>query len=347
MTAFTRPWLETPDALVEQGSFHYGTFRQPFRRINPLDADVFPRLIRNMRLKEWQHFALVNDDIYISLALFNAKLLALAQVCVYDRRRGEPLFYERKVLPGAMKLPSELWDDRASYRGRGFVVEIHNHLNEGAHHISFSIAATKTLPAVKGQFTCFEPLEKNEPMIVCLPLGKGRALYSHKCIATAKGTLRVGDEEVSFAPGDAYGLVDIHKGYYPYVMKWYWATAGGYRDDGTLLGFNLTNNQVRDQRAYNENGLWVDGKLHLLPPVRFEGVSTKVSETWQINDEEGRVSLTFQPEVFRFVDVQALVLRSRYRGPYGTFSGWIKDDEGRTHEIEQFFGMCEDFYLRV
>ena len=34
------------------------------------------------RLKEREHFALVNDQYYLSVALFNAKSLGLAQVCV-------------------------------------------------------------------------------------------------------------------------------------------------------------------------------------------------------------------------------------------------------------------------
>ncbi len=105
MSMPVRQILPSPGKLVSNGRFNLGTFNQAFTEINPLDAKIgslFPysRSFKNFRLKEWQHFALVNEDYYISLALFNAKTLALAQVCLYDRKSGSIHFYEKKKFPG-------------------------------------------------------------------------------------------------------------------------------------------------------------------------------------------------------------------------------------------------------
>lgn len=346
-----RPLLPTPPALVTNGSFQLGTYKQPFAWVNPLDAQLAwlpsPRL-KHLRLKEWQHFALVNDDFYLSLALFDAKLLSLAQVCVYDRRAGHTIFHERKILPGRFpRLPHTLWNDTAHFSSPSFSLSFRNHLNQGTHTISFDIAAKAKLPAVKGSFTCFEPLDDIEPIVVCLPFQQGRAMYSHKCVIPAQGTLQLGERTIDFPKDRSYGLVDIHKGYYPFVMKWHWATAGGHLSDGTLIGFNLTDNQVEQQDRYNENCLWIDGKLRLLPPVRFSQISAQVDTPWLIQDELGMLKLRFQPEVFRFVNLNALILESRYQAPFGTFHGWIKDAQGHPLPIEGLFGMCENFYLRI
>jgi hypothetical protein len=58
------------------------------------------------------------------------------------------------------------------------------------------------------------------------------------------------------------------------------------------------------------------------------------------------VELTFEPEVVRTVDINALLLRSRYRAPFGAFSGLLRTGDGEEIEVDDYFGMCEDFYLR-
>jgi hypothetical protein len=67
---------------------------------------------------------------------------------------------------------------------------------------------------------------------------------------------------------------------------------------------------------------------------------------WVIRDRDGMVQLTFKPEVLRSVDVNALLLKSRYRAPFGAFSGRLRTGDGDAIEVDDYFGMCEDFYLR-
>jgi hypothetical protein len=42
------------------------------------------------------------------------------------------------------------------------------------------------------------------------------------------------------------------------------------------------------------------------------------------------------------VDLDALIVRSRYSGPFGSVRGTIAN-----HDVTGLFGMGEDFYLRV
>jgi Domain of unknown function (DUF2804), C-terminal/Domain of unknown function (DUF2804), N-terminal len=342
-----RPILETPERLVDNGKFNFGTYKAPFKLINPLDAQIgLPRTIKRFRLKEWQHFALVNDEVYVSVALFNAKIMALAQICVYDKQKDEVLFYERQVPSWAVKIPRGIWDSWARYKGKGMKLEIHNHLYGKGHELDFYSDPTGGQPPVSGNFTCLEDEKKDEPMVVAMPLGdSGQGMYSHKFVCPITGRMSIADKEYVFDKG-SYGLVDIHKGYYPWVMKWHWATCGGTLD-GKLVGFNLTDNQVKDQEAYNENCFWIDGKLHLLPPVKFEFDPNDPDSPWKIFDTEGKVDVHFTPKCIRKVDINALVVRSKYRAPFGEFSGKLTDENGKSIEFENHFGMCEDFYLRA
>ncbi len=338
-----------PKELVSGGKFNLGRFSSPFSLINPLDVALgAPRFWKNFRLKEWQHFALVSSDYYLSLALFNAKALALAQVCIQDVRSKAIYFYERMTPPWAFKVPADLSDSSFGYKSQGFAVAFENKLSENKHHISFNISAQKGLPAVSGDFTIFDAASRHAPMEVCLPLIGKRAMYSHKNICPLAGSMTLDGAEIPFAAESSYALADIHKGYYPYRMKWHWATAGKV-EEGRLLGFNLTNNQVQDQATYNENCLWLDGALHSLPPVTFAFNQKDILKPWHIagSGEAGEVNLTFTPEVVRKVDINAILIANRYRGPFGLFSGHVfLPKAGIDLELKDFRGMCENFYLR-
>ncbi|MFA6033398.1 MAG: DUF2804 domain-containing protein, partial [Myxococcota bacterium] len=225
----------------------------------------------------------------------------------------------------------------------GFSLSIRNLLCKNEHHIEFDVHAEGDRPAVRGSFICHEG---PQPINVCLPLHRGRAMYSHKYICPIEGKMFIGGKEVSFDPDSSYGLSDIHKGYYPYEMKWHWATGGGYGGK-TLTGFNFTDNQVEDQDKYNENCVWIDGMISLMPPVKFDFDGNDLYQPWHISDSCGMVDITFTPKVIRTVDISALIIKSRYRGPFGGFTGVIRPGDGRTISVDGFTGMCEDFYLRT
>ena len=123
---------------------------------------------------------------------------------------------------------------------------------------------------------------------------------------------------------------------------------GGRDGDGVLTGFNLTENQSTDADRYNENCLWLGGKKSQLGAVTFdrEDVGSD-SEVWHVRDHEGRVNVDFRLAQNDDVRINALVLESRYRGPYGRFSGHIVDDEDNAIDVSCCLGMGEDFYLRT
>jgi hypothetical protein len=161
-----------------------------------------------------------------------------------------------------------------------------------------------------------------------------------------QGTLAVGDRTYVFRPDDSLALLDDHKGYYPWVMHWDWVTSATHVD-GQALGFNLTRNQCKDPDTYNENCAWRGDRLGILPAVEFTRERAREpGETWRIRDRAGRVDVTFTPTVPGDVRVNAVVVESRYRGPFGTFAGRVEPEGLDPIVIDEWFGMGEDFYLR-
>ena len=104
------------DRLVEDGRQRLGRFAGPFAHANLLDAPYLrlPRPLRRWRLKEWQAVQVAGPRVFINVALFDAKLMQLLQVKIYDRERGEKIVHEWKLRPGAVTGAEPLIDSTTS-----------------------------------------------------------------------------------------------------------------------------------------------------------------------------------------------------------------------------------------
>lgn len=326
----------------------FGTYAQPLPNTDLIDAQPWslpvPRFIRRLRLKEWQAFQFGNARWFFLVALFDAKTVALAQFKIYDRERRKKYLFERKLPSWVLRAPNNLLDSRMDYAARGVRIAFRNQLAQGHIDLEIELPAEGERPAVSASLRALAA--GCEPEVVCIPFGPRRGMYSHKGCLALEGQLQLGDETISFTPGDSYLLMDDHKGYYAYVMRWDWVTGGGFDAKGRRVGFNLTRNASIDEPRFNENCLWLDGRRHLLPPVSFERIGTGEGEVWKVRDQGGEVCVDFEIELDGHVRVNALVVESRYRGPFGRVRGYILGSQGEKVELDGMFGMGEDFYLR-
>ena len=184
-------------------------------------------------------------------------------------------------------------------------------------------------PEVQADLAC---LMKATPLSVCLPVGRGRAMYSQKVPLPVEGTLQWGSRRIELAADQTTGIFDIHKAHYPHHTWWRWATLAGRDDRGSLVAINLTHNLVQDD-AFHENALWIDGELSLLPKPAFD----LAGDAWTVEAGDG-TALRFDGDGERREDLDLLgLLRSRFRQRYGRFSGTAA---GRA--ISGAWGLMED-----
>ena len=336
-----------PSSLVADGRQQLGHFDGPPGRANLVDASYhrLPRMLRRWRLKEWQALQIAAPSVFVNLALFDAKLLQLLQVKVYDHASATKHVHERQLRPGAFRVADQLLDSVTGYRDHRSALRFTNRFSAGRIEVEIELAATRSCPRIAGALVVHT--DRGASQVVSLPFAGDVGMYSHKGMFPIEGELDVGDERHRLTTADALALLDDHKGYYPYVMRWDWVTSARRGADGHARGFNLTRNQCREPERFNENCAWLDDRCVRLPAVTFEreGAGTP-GERWHMRDREGRVALDFTPTVPGDVRINALVIESRYRGPFGRFTGRLAPDGIEPFEVDGWFGMGEQFWLR-
>jgi hypothetical protein len=320
-----------PSRLLDEHGHvaQFGMWNAPLPDVDLLDAVIpnRPGPLARLRLKRWQHVLVVHPDASLMWAVVDAAYLKVGWVRFVDRRSEQTFEHATKSPLLDAGIARALHDDRTWLRSRGLSIEMHNHLAEGRH--TAAVEASGKAPSVEAELSI---QATSTPLVVNLPLGRGRSMYSHKVVHPVSGHFVADGRRYDCDPATTFAIFDIHQAHYPRRTYWNWATFVGVDDDG-VVGLNLTRNVVADP-AYHENALWLDGELSLLEQARFDFSD---DERWTVGTIDDRVDLTFTAQGERREDIRAVVMTSVFRQRFGTFSGRVGD---RT--IRDAFGLMED-----
>lgn len=331
----------------ENGKFNFGTYNKAIPNINMLSAHSplgyrAPKWFNNMRLKEWEAFQMGNEEFFIFGAIYTAKISAIVIIEIYDKIHKDIISIYKFVSPSKINIGDGMINSITYYKTEDFSLEIHNDLKNHKVDLKTNISKTKKSPKINFHIAAYHI---NEPIVTCMPLGENRAIYSHKALMPMEGYFSIDGCEAQFKKDQSNMIVDDHKGYYPYRLKYDWVTAWGKDSSGNTIGFNLTDNQVIDKEKYNENCIWFNHNMFPLPPIKVERNYDK-GEIWHIKDKGNTIDLYFYPERKSELKINALIVCCNYEAPMGKFEGYIVVADKRI-EIKDFFGMGEKKYYRM
>jgi hypothetical protein len=145
----------------------------------------------------------------------------------------------------------------------------------------------------------------------CESEGGGKVWTRKRCGVCVEGELRAGDRDLRVA---GRGVVDETDGYHPRHTVWSWSAGVGRAADGRSIGWNLVEG-INDPQAGSERAIWVDGEPAEPAPVAFKRLDAIVFA-------DG-TRLHFVAEAERRRGANLLVVRYRYRQPFGTFAGTL------------------------
>lgn len=339
---------DAPERLVLNGATLFGSWLGIPGQANLIDARPYPfplpRAIKRFRLKEWQAIQAGDSEWFIMAVLYDAKFISMASLDVWNRAEKRSYGFRRLFLGSRFSLPDNLDFAETSIGSPGDRLSIVTDLSKGWLTLEARSKSRKTPIDLALRFDLAP--KKCFPFSVCMPLGLNRAIYSTKALFPCSGTIVASGPAHHFDFATASGILDNHKGYYPYRLHYDWVTGFGVDASGGRIGFNLTDNQVRDQVTYNENRLWVDGRVDALPPVKITRPNGPESP-WIIQDTEGMVDLIFHPEAAHEIKVRLGIAEIDYAGPFGRFEGRLRAATGEMIDASSLYGMGEDKNVRM
>ena len=140
--------------------------------------------------------------------------------------------------------------------------------------------------------------------------------------------------------GGNIGGIDFSKGYPPRNTFWNWASMNAVTESGLEFGVNL----VGDFNNGIENAIWVDGEVAQLGQATFIYGRPLEKSNWQIATLDGILKMNFTPLGMRSENINALVMLSRFKQPFGVFSGTVKLN-GRDHKFKGY-GVVEEHFAK-
>jgi len=349
---YTRPFTDPPPSIVRDGEFVLGCFNGPPGVANMRDVRApyhyaVPRWVKGFRCKEWKAFQFGDKRFFFFAAMYEGKSFGLLQFSAWDRERARAFDIKRVIPFRSFGIGDKLDGETTEYRDRRSALRFGFDLSGGSITVEASKARGPYGKAFSGSFSFAYNGRQTAPTSVCLPLGLNRAMYSTKALMPMQGWFESGGERYEFGSPDAMGIMDDHKGYYPYRMRYDWVTGFGQDAKGRRVGFNLTDNQVREQSAYNENVLWINSRAFPLPPIKVTRPNG-VDKPWHVQDTEGLVDLIFKPERKNDLKINLLFAAADYHGPFGSFEGTLRSPDGAEKvDALGLFGMGEQKYLRA
>ena len=282
--------------------------------------------------KQFQFVSIVTDKYIIGVAIADIRYLASGFCYVFDTETQE-LVEQQWLTPlnmGYQTQPSS-WNSQAYLANDAIQFKIEH----GLWHIQLSTDLIQADLKLK-------PESESLPLMVCTPTAYSGWTYTQKHNALAIQ----GQMSVKGQPQDLTNAVagyDFSAGYMRRETSWRWASIN-QRSEDKRIGLNLAAGV--NETGYCENVIWIDGERHLMPPVHFEFSRMRQEASWRITSQDKRIDLIFKPKNQRSEKKNFWFLKSNFRQFVGYFSGYLIDDNGIKHELDEVMGLTEDHYVK-
>lgn len=336
MTTHERELTEPVDLATPDG-----------RRLNPAATGWSRRPLHRANLrgrwgrtKFWDYWAILAGDIVVSSVYADVDYVGLADVWWVDLRTGQTGGRALTVpLARGVELPEMCATAPLEIERKGFSLRIDDD-DTGATHLRARWTEAGGTPG-RLDAVVFLPAG-HESLNVVIPWSDTRFQFTSKHQARpAEGELVVGDRVERFGSGagvDAFGVLDVGRGRWPYRTRWNWGGGAGRADDGSTIGLQLGGKWTVGTGA-TENGVLVDGTLTKLgEELEWDYDWDQPLRPWRVRDPRGLLELELSPRFDKHSRTEAVVLGTETHQVFGTWSGRFHDGgtERTFHGLQGF-----------
>lgn len=338
MTTHERELLDPVDLCTPDGSRlnpqARGWSRRPLHR-----ANLHGEQGRN---KRWDYWAILAGDLTISAVYADVDHFGLTDVWWAELDTGRAGGTATIVAADDVSLPDLCGTAPLQLRRDDLALEITDQA-DGTH----LVAQWKEADGRPGALDAVVAMPPgHQSLNVVIPWDDRTFNFTSKHQARpATGTLTVGDQRwrIGDAAGEAWGVLDVGRGRWPATIAWNWGGGAGRSGDhviGLQFGAKWT-----EGSGYTENGFLVDGVLTKIGREldwRYEWADPM--SPWHITDPGGQLDVTLTPRYDKHTKAgdDTDEFGSETHQMFGTFSGTVRTDDGRTHSFDSLQGFAEE-----
>ena len=290
------------------------------------------------RTKRWDYWAILAGDLVLSITYADVDYLGMASVSWIDLSTGTSGGHDANLpLARGVALPDQPGTKPLIYHGKSATLDITDDQN------GTTISATWTeqdgRPAT-AQVRVNLP-EGHESLNVVIPWSEKRFQYTSKHQARpAHGTLTIGDEVRTF--DDAWGVLDVGRGRWPYSTRWNWGGGAGLSREGAVVGLQF-GAKWTEGSGFTENGVIVDGRLAKIgEELEWTYQWDHPMAPWRVRHLNGSLDVTLTPAYDRHAKVNALVLATEVHQVFGRWAGHVTAEDGVEHHFTDLLGFAEE-----
>lgn len=298
------------------------------------------------RTKRWDYWAIQSEAFVIAVTVADIDYLGLVAVDWLQPKTHRTGGRSTIVPFGrGVELPDEAATGRLDYSGRNLAVSI-DYANDATELAAQwtehdgnrgSLAATVAAPA------------GHESLNVVIPWSETRFQFTSKRQALpAGGTVTLGDHtfEVGGAPGEAWGILDIGRGRWPYQTRWNWGGGAGHAISGELVGLQI-GGKWTDHTGFTENGVFIDGRLVKIgEDLEWLYDWDRPLEPWRVRSEDRSLDMTLAPVHDRHANTNLGVLTNEVHQVFGHWTGRVPGGAGSGLRVDGILGFAEEARAR-
>lgn len=295
------------------------------------------------RTKRWDYWAVLAGDFVLSLVYADVDYLGIVAAWWADLATGESGGREVAVpFARGIALPEDPGTAPLRWSGRGLEIAISD---DPARTRLIASWTERDGRSSRCDVTVDLP-PGHESLNVVIPWSARRFQFTSKHQARpARGTVEIGGRRVPVG-GDgreAWGVLDVGRGRWPYRTRWNWGGGAGRSACGRHVVGIQVGGKWTEGTGFTENGVIVDGRVTKLGgELDWDDSWERPMEPWHVRDPGGRLDLVLEPRFDRHARTEALVLGTEVHQVFGRWSGRVVDDFGREIVLEAIQGFAEE-----
>lgn len=351
---YSRTITDPPVRIVHNGKPVFGAFSHPPKVLdisdvrNPYSSLKMPKFLSKLRIRADISVAFTSDEFTGIITLLDVKYFCFSEIVIWEKATGKKYAY-RYVFGFRRFVPKNLEKGRSFTYKKSRYVRVSWNREKKRVSVVFTMKGDNARPSFSADLRLDMASNKAAEWFAVTPAPiKRRCSATYYCAAPFTGSILNHNTSVSSKQTDAnIAFFDVRRIFAKLRTTEMFITGmGHYEGKQLVLRLSSTNHDATENDRYNDNALFLDNEITLLPPVTITspyGIDGK----WVIQDTENMIDLYFTPISDHRRVSSIFILTADYHTVYGTFEGDLQTKDGEMLHLKDFSGIAQKQYLRM